>query len=506
MALNTTLPTTSIRRLLTKPDFGVESRMGKVLAERCGSTDTKLVHSFLLFLLFLQLATPARAALTMSRIARLPAPLEDGIPCGDADHNYVEVYGDSEFVLVAFECLGRSEFRRISLPRIVSWTVWSFGDGDNDGRMELLAQRGDHVVVYEAPSLGSLPSESVWSGGNPEDHGYYFPQYVDLDADGKSEIAIRTSGEGIWLFENSGDNCYQLAAMLTTPPFHAFGRFDGALDFDRDGLNEIAVGDLWEGLVHVFEATGYDDQYVLSAVCTTATIWIRDVTAASDMDRDGWPEFVGVGPDTTGGMRVMVFEAIEHARYRMVWDRLRFDMAPGAFGNQVATGDVNGDGAVDFAVNAATGRLILYTSDGPDSYIQAWAFDSVGPYERLFDVNRDGRDEVLFNGPHGAEVWEDTEGLAVAEMTKPRLALPVAVQPAIAHQGMPVQFLGIPYAAAVEIHSLDGRLVCRTPAVRQSNWTWNLRDQTGNLVPAGTYFAVIRSKGRATSLKLCVVK
>jgi hypothetical protein len=42
--------------------------------------------------------------------------------------------------------------------------------------------------------------------------------------------------------------------------------------------------------------------------------------------------------------------------------------------------------------------------------------------------------------------------------------------------------------------------------VRQSAWTWNLRDQHGDLVSAGTYFAVIRSKGKATSLKLCVVK
>ena len=443
----------------------------------------------------------------MSRIARLGVPLEDGIPCGDADHNgHCEVYGDSEFVLVAFECLGRSEFRRISLPRIGSWTVWSFGDGDNDGRMELLAERGDHVVVYEAPALGSLPAESVWSGRNPGDPGYYYPQYVDLDADGKTEIAIRTAGYGIWLFENSGDNCYRLAAMLTTPPFHAFGHFVGALDFDRDGLNEIAVGDLWEGLVHVFEATGYDDQYVLSAVCTTATIWIRDVAAASDMDQDGWPEFVAVGPDTTGGMRLMIFEATGPARYRMVWDQLRFDMAPGAFGNQIATGDVNGDGACDFVVNAATGRLILYTCNGPDSYIQAWAFDSVGPYERLFDVNRDGRDEVLFNGPHGAEIWEDTQGLAVAEMAKPRLESRVNVLPTVLRLGTAALFSDIPTDAAVEIHGIDGRLVRSQPQVRQSSWTWDLRDQTGNFVPAGTYFAVVRCKGKSTSLKLCLVK
>ena len=71
---------------------------------------------------------------------------------------------------------------------------------------------------------------------------------------------------------------------------------------------------------------------------------------------------------------------------------------------------------------------------------------------------------------------------------------------------MPILFSGIPSDAAVEIHAIDGRLVRRQPQVRQSSWTWDLRNQSGNLVPAGTYFAVVRCKGKSTSLKLCLVK
>ena len=86
-------------------------------------------------------------------------------------------------------------------------------------------------------------------------------------------------------------------------------------------------------------------------------------------------------------------------------------------------------------------------------------------------------------------------GFTLEEFTRP-LAQPSAlVQPSITRFGMPILFTGIPVGAAIEVFSLNGRLVCRTPAVRQSNWTWDLRDQAGNLVPAGTYFAVVRSKG-----------
>ena len=94
----------------------------------------------------------------------------------------------------------------------------------------------------------------------------------------------------------------------------------------------------------------------------------------------------------------------------------------------------------------------------------------------------------------------------MAEMAKSRLESRVSAVPTVLRLGATPLFSGIPTDAAVEIHGVDGRLVRRQPQVRQPSWTWDLRDQAGNFVPAGTYFAVIRSKGKSTSLKLCLVK
>jgi len=96
--------------------------------------------------------------------------------------------------------------------------------------------------------------------------------------------------------------------------------------------------------------------------------------------------------------------------------------------------------------------------------------------------------------------------LSVAEFTKPPQPRSPRIQPTIVRLGAPVLFSGTPPDADIEVLSLDGRLVRRQTQARQSNWTWDLRDQAGNLVPAGTYFAVVRSRERLAPLKLCVVK
>jgi len=259
----------------------------------------------------------------------------------------------------------------------------------------------------------------------------------------------------------------------------------------------------------VYKATGQDNQYVLAGRCSTEAGAIYNVAVALDMDHNGLPEVLVIGTWVSGGqeyMKLMIDEAVAGGGFHRVWELAHPDWYQGWFGNPISVGSVDGDSAEEFAVNTGAGTIALFKCTGLHSYSQVWTFNTTGTYFRLFDINRDGRAECIFDGDSGTEIWEDTEGLGVAEFSKFPLESQAIATPSVARLGASLQFSGIPADAKVEVLALDGRLVRRTQGVRQSTWTWNLHNQSGNLVPAGTYFAVIHSKGKTVSLKLCLVK
>jgi len=470
-------------------------------------------HWLPLSVTFLLCVSQVHAVLNMVRIARFSERLNSNFPCGNADGDGFEVYGTTEDPsesLIVYQHQGHNQFQRVNTGALVEGHPWEYGDGDGDGAMEVVGGPcGGAVVILEAPSPGALPSDSVWGARPHAVAGYCHPRFFDLDRDERLELAWQVEGYGIYLYENSGDNRYDSAAVLedTARYCGADGDFDAG-DLDGDSLIELVVGNhnlVSAGFLHVFEATGQDNEYVLVARCTLELRTVYNVCIANDMDHNGRPEFLAIGVFSPG-MKLMMYEADTAAnRYRRVWEQARPDFNQGWYGNPFSVGDVEGDGTQEFAVSGG-GCIALYKCTGLHSFEQVWLFDSTETYVRLFDINSDGRAEVIFDGPQGTEIWEDTEGLAAVEMAQPRLGTRVSILPTVLRLGSTALFSDVPTDAVVEIHGIDGRLVRRQPQARQSDWTWNLRDQTGSLVSAGTYFAVIRNKGKATSLKLCVVR
>jgi hypothetical protein len=407
--------------------------------------------------------------------------------------------------LLICEDTGGNSFRCDSVGLNVGW-ICDVGAGNSDSLCDLLCHPSNWLLQdWEAPALDSFPSQLVWEDTPP--WSVYSAQFCDLDRDGRKEIVFcGFNGDGIYVYENQGDNHY-----VEVPFPRRVGTLDimcmfAVGDFDLDGHTEL-VGGNENGDLLLYECLG-NDQY--ARVCSLNYEHDNENedyyhAAANNMDGDGLPKLISLFRRMPSGGCIRIFEEPVHNQLICVCSlTCAYDPFHAGF---VAAGDVDGDGGDEFAVSTGI-DVLLFKSTGIDQYARTWQLDWPAIRSmRLFDINRDGRDELIISCTDSTCIFEDTSGLVgVSEFTRLPQLHSVNVQPTIVRFGASVVFSGVPPGSDIEVLSLDGRLVSRTSGLRQPTWTWNLRSQSGNLVPAGTYFAVIRSKGKSTSLKLCLVR
>jgi hypothetical protein len=443
------------------------------------------------------------AQIEMTQVAVLRGIGHGSMPCGDANHNGMyEIYsGSVHDSLLIYEHLGNNQYRELMTTPVVGW-VDDAGFENSDSLFDLLTTPGEigphTVMVYESARPDTYPLTPVW-GGDPPIYANHV-RFTDLDQDGHPEITIGNNiGMGFFFYEDLGGNDYE-PWQHPFPQTAAAGDFTTG-DFDCDGRQEIATGTI-DGALLVFKCLGKDSFARVCSLDLSPVHEIENYAFATANDWNGKPEIINlsVAGDDVDSCSVRIYEAQNDSQYACVWDTqyLGVDVWNWA----VTAGDLDGDGIEEIVVSSGA-DIRIFKCTGPARYEQVWQYDMGGLAAlRIFDLNGDGRNELVL-APY---IFEDTEGLGVAEFTRLTQLHSVAVQPTIARLGTPVMFSGVPPGADIVVHSLDGRLVSRASGVRQPTWTWDLRDQAGNLVPAGTYFAVIRSKGRTTSLKLCLVK
>ncbi len=106
-------------------------------------------------------------------------------------------------------------------------------------------------------------------------------------------------------------------------------------------------------------------------------------------------------------------------------------------------------------------------------------------------------------------VWQDVSGVADGDA---RVSPVLSVSPNPAQRSALFE-LSVPATGqyALDIYSVDGRLVRSYPAVRltageQHRWTWDGRDQLGETAGQGMYFGAARSSAGQTVRKLLIVR
>jgi hypothetical protein len=443
----------------------------------------------------------------LARVAILPGGFDGYFPCGVNHKGCGDIFGTCggirDSLLVCENDSGGNAFRRIR-PGLVAGPILDLAYRDGDSLAEMLTQHWmDSLKLYRAFSRDSLPTHQVWSTYTPYQIDYAL--FCRLDPGGPQDIVACGRASGLYVYEDQGGDSWAEVPFPHCSSGDIMGTF-AIGDFSSDGHTQLAGGNERGDLI-AYEAMG-GHQYV--CVCSLGHAPGLDCdykhAAADDMDQNGHPELISIFDRWTSPFEsclVRIYEEPQHGDFVCV-DSLTFAYQPDY--ECVASGDVDGDHVDEFAISTGF-DIRLFKSVGPGQYAQTWQWNRGGfSWIRFFDINRDSRDELLVRTADTTYVYEDTNGLGTAIFERPAQGHVVRVVPTIARLGTPLTFTGISPGSDIEVLSLDGRLVSRASGVRQSTWSWNLRNQSGNLVPAGTYFAVVRSKGKSTSLKLCLVK
>jgi hypothetical protein len=281
------------------------------------------------------------------------------------------------------------------------------GDTDKDGKPEIIAAEfsvsgGAKVYVFE--NTGDNSYQLVWDSGTALTMRISRVAIGDQDSDGNLEIIAAESHDllphnaKVHVFENTGDNDYQEV-------WHSGNDLDGMEitsnflgDADNDGKREIIIGAgyHWSNCkLRVYENTG-DNAYqeVWNSGNTTGDS-VAEGTVG-DTDGDGKMEII-VG---SGGIEreVHVFENIGDNSYDLVTTISGFGNSP-----QVVIGDQDNDGSMEIIVGSQEGEWAVRVFEhtgliGDNAYAEVWnsgTLDGRIYQPAIGDQDHDGKREII---------------------------------------------------------------------------------------------------------------
>ena len=296
-----------------------------------------------------------------------------------------------------------------------SFIPWSQHDLDNDGKLELMAVDAERVRIIESAEAGLFPSNVIW-----ERRDVWGGETADLDADGKSEMYLRSSRASQFrVFESVADDEFVEIAVFAHPfPESAeFGDRQVVGDLDGDGWGELLSGDD-NGNLLLFESIA-DNAYrlVWSEVGQTSEPQRGDrrvIGGGTDLDGDGRSEFVScefiedLFEFDRNRWRVQVYEAIDDDEFGVEWSIVV--NGGKASGNGIAVGDIDGDGTVEVVMALVPDMYVLRALEG--EYEVVW-HSSIEDVHRplIADLNGDGASELGFNSAGSVRVYSVAAGL-----------------------------------------------------------------------------------------------
>ncbi len=286
------------------------------------------------------------------------------------------------------------------------------GDVDGDGDLDIVM---GGLFWYENPLPKANPGAARWAAHQVADHRTHDVELGDLDRDGDLDIVTRDqsdfgakAGDKVYLWRQD-ENDKWTPEIIQCP--HGEGLALG--DIDRDGDQDVVIGGIWfenEGRI----LDGAWPGHKFGVWHPSASVEVADISG------DGRPDIVLAPSELRGNWyRLSWFEAPADSKQADWTEHVIVDRVECVI-HGLATGDFNGDGAVDIAASE------MHQGEDPDEVVVLLNRNGGTEWDKQLlstkgshciqagDIGADGDMDLMganWSGPYQpVELWENESG------------------------------------------------------------------------------------------------